>query len=316
MLVGVWFNWPAGPHWSPIAAGIREELARHDYHCVMETGGLETGDERRGIESLFRKNLDGFIIAPSSNRDEEHDLLAELIERRRPLVLVDRRPSMKCQVDLVATHRELGAREITEHLISLGHRRIAHFGIESISGGPDERLTGYQKAMARNRLPVDAGWLKVHRRLSSEKTGASPGDPQSSVFVTAAGTRVNYDDCARSVAELLSLPVERRPTAVFAINDDVARVFISLAQQRGLRVPGDVSVAGFGDAHDKQIEEQRLDLTTYVQPTYSIGEQAASLLLSRIENPRDATVTVLLQGKLVLGASTAPPKSEGNGPEA
>src|SRR4029078_4833898 len=120
MLVGVWFNWPSGPLFGPIAEGIRGELQRWAYHAFFETGGLETGAEYRGIESLTQKALDGFIVSPATHLDEEHGPLIELLERDVPLVLVDR-PLPGYDPDLVCTNSEVGGEEIVSHLIGLGH---------------------------------------------------------------------------------------------------------------------------------------------------------------------------------------------------
>jgi len=108
MLVGVWFNWPTGPLWGPVADGIREELDQWGYHAVFESGGFSLCDERRGIRSLLRKGLDGFIVAPSPEPNATHQPLGEMIDRGLPIVLVDM-PVAGHQADLVCTNHELGA---------------------------------------------------------------------------------------------------------------------------------------------------------------------------------------------------------------
>jgi DNA-binding LacI/PurR family transcriptional regulator len=305
MLAGVWFTWPSGSYWSPIAKGIRDELARWQYHCVIEVGGTDTGDERQGIEALMRKGLDGFIVAPSLNPADDHRPLQDLIERNVPLVLVDLN-NFGYRTDYVATHRELGAEEVVRHLVGLGHRRIAYFGIEGVSG-PDGREQGYRQTMSMYRLPVNPIWVHVHKRLSREEAQSRPTE---NVVLTGAGSRICLEGCRKSVDMMLSGPPEQRPTAVFAVNDVMADVFVKLAGQRGLEVPRDISVAGFADASRRDTGATSW-LTSYVQPTYTIGREAARLLIRRIEDPLAGTCTVLLQGVLVQGASTAPPPAIG-----
>ncbi len=300
MLAGVWFNWPTGPFWSPIAKGIRDELARWGYHCVIEVGGVESGDERQGIEALTRKGLDGFIVAPSLEPADDHGPVQDLLERRVPLVLVDR-PVFGYRTDCVSTHRELGAEEVVRHLVGLGHRRIGYFGIEG-ELGVDEREQGYRQTMAMCRLPVDAAWVKQQVRLASEEAKRSPGE----MVVTGAGSRILLDGCRRAVSEMLSLPPERRPTAIFAINDVMADVFVRLVREHGLDVPRDMSVAGFADANRSQPDSYAW-LTSYAQPTYKIGREAARLLMKRIQDPASSTTWVLLQGELMPAGSTGPP---------
>ena len=98
--------------------------------------------------------------------------------------------------------------------------------------------------------------------------------------------------------KLLDLPRDRRPTAVFAINDTMAEAFVQLVREKGLDVPRDISVAGFSDANEEQSSTSSW-LTSYAQPTYSIGKQAARLLMKRIEDPLGGNVVILLQGELM-----------------
>ncbi|MBE7560602.1 GntR family transcriptional regulator [bacterium] len=300
-LTGVWFNWLGGPHWGPMIEGIRDEMAHARYHCVFEVGGLNAGDEDRGIASLVRKDLDGFIVAPSSNPDDDHAPLIELIERRVPLVLIERAlPGY--DVDLVTTYHELGAEECVSFLFEMGHRRIAYFGIEGLRAR-DGRLVGYTTAMARHDLRFDPEWIKVHPRVT---LSGAPNLDEEQWITTVAGTRVERSLCRRSVRELISLPAERRPTAVFAINTTLAEFLIEELSQHGLRVPEDLSVVAFGEAGHPERHEPESQLTTYAQPNYALGQQAARLLIQRMDAPAEPRRTVLLQGRLHVGASTRP----------
>jgi GntR family transcriptional regulator, arabinose operon transcriptional repressor len=283
MLVGVWFNRPRGPLFGPISDGIHEELGHWEYHAVFELGGTEVGDENRGIDNLVHKGLDGFLIAPSENPEDTHEPLIELIRRKLPLVFVDRLlPG--CEADVVCTHGRLGAEEIVTHLIELGHRRIGFIGPPGLSTIED-RLRGYRDTMQRHGLPVDPAWIEV-------------------------ADHVGRDTGRQATRSILSLPAEHRPTALFGANDWVAVTIAVVARDRGLRVPEDLSVAGFDDAHVHIGSGDREWLTTYAQPLYQIGRQAAELLVRRIEDPGRRAVQVLLKGELVKRASTAPPAEE------
>ncbi|MEP0843854.1 MAG: GntR family transcriptional regulator [Phycisphaerae bacterium] len=277
MLVGVWVNWPSGPLYGPILDGIRGELALWGYHVVVE-GSLEAGSEHRGVLSLIRKGMDGFIVSPSSDPSDSHAPIGEILERRIPLVLIDKRlPG--CETDLVATNSRLGAEDLVSHLVELGHRRIGFIGTANVST-VEERLQGYRVTLLRNRLPVQPEWIKV----SSEV----------------------YADYGRQAArELLSLPLGQRPTAIFGANDPIAETAADVARGLGLRVPEDVSVVGF-DSAGFGLEESDW-LTTYAQPKYRIGQQAAALLMRRLHNPTPGIETVLLEGELIRRSSTAPP---------
>jgi len=277
MLVGVWFNWPSGPLYEPMAQGIRDELAQWDYHAVFE-GGMEAGAERRGVDSLVRKALDGFIVSPSSDPEEPHEPVSRVLDRKLPLVLVDKRiPG--CPADLVCTNGQIGAECLVSHLIELGHRRIGFVGTAGVSTVED-RLHGYRLTMYRHGLPVDPSWIEVDEEV--------------------------YRDYGRNAARrMLARAAASRPTAVFGANDPIGETIAEVARKQGMEVPRDLSVVGFDDAGFDS--RQPAWMTTYAQPKYRIGQHAAQLLVRRIQDPRRHTETVLLEGKFVRRGSTARP---------
>ncbi len=280
MLVGMWFNRPSSSLYGPMVAGVRDELAYWDYHAVIE-GGTETGDERRGIISLVRKGLDGFIVSPSSDPTDPHDPLVEIIRRGLPLVLVDKRLD-SYQADHVSTNNPLGAEALVKHLLALGHRRVGFIGTKGVSTVED-RLRGYEATLRRAGISIPPEWVEV--------------------------TEDVYRDYGRAAAlRMLSHPVAQRPTAIFGANDPVAETVAEAAREKGLDVPSELSVVGFDDAGFDP--EKAPWLTTYSQPTYGIGQQAVRLLMARLQKPARQTETVLLEGRLVQRASTAPPRPE------
>ncbi|HON67036.1 MAG TPA: GntR family transcriptional regulator [Phycisphaerae bacterium] len=286
MLVGVWFNRPAGPLYGPMVAGIRDELACWNYHAVFE-GGSKTGDERTGINSLVRKGLDGFIVSPSSDPGDPHDPIIEMVRRGLPLVLVDKRLG-KYQTDHVCTNNQMGVEALVRHLLDLGHRRIGFIGNGGVSS-VEERAQAFHLTMRRAGLTVEPEWIEVNQDVFHD-------------YGRAAGGR------------MLSLPPHRRPTAIFGASDPVAESVAQVACEQGLHVPRDLSVVGFDDASFDSDETPWL--TTYAQPTYCIGQQAARLLMARLQDPSRQTETILLEGKLIVRSSTAAPPSESGTAEA
>jgi len=302
MLVGAWSSWLAGPFFAPIAEGIREGLSEHGYHVVLEGGGFGINDEQRGLKRLMNKGMDGLMICPSSERpDDCHQVLSDLIKKRVAVLSIDL-PTPGHECDLVATNNRLGARKVVNHLIELGHQRIAFIGAGGISTIED-RLRGCRRMMRIRGLEVDPVWMQCNESVS--------------------------DDAGQQALEtLLSLPPHRRPTAVFAATDWVAMNILRLCREGGVRVPEDLSVAGFdgidarlpADAPPWVIQQSPfaslsqansdavngVQLTTYVQPLHDIGQQAAELLIRRIKEPRRPIVHVLLAGTLLEGTTTAP----------
>lgn len=281
LLVGVWFNWPSGPLYGPMAEGIRDELTHHDYHAVFE-GGMTTGAQSRGIETLIRKGLDGYIVSPSSNPRDPHEPIIEMLKQDVPVVLVDKQVS-RCESDLVTSNGRLGAEMLVSHLIELGHRRIGFIGTSGVSTVVD-RLQGYRLAMQRHGLEPDSDWIEVNELVFED-----------------------YGE--RGARRLLRQPPGARPTAIFGANDPIAETVARVARDSGLQVPAELSVVGFDDAGFGS--EQPAWLTTYSQPKYRMGQQAAEMLMRRIRERATRRETVLLEGELILRESTAPPPSGG-----
>jgi DNA-binding LacI/PurR family transcriptional regulator len=180
-------------------------------------------------------------------------------------------------ISSVGIDDEAGARAAVNHLVNLGHERIALIG-----GGPSEplhftvpheRLAGYRGAMADAGLPV------------------LPGYEADGQFTFVGGEA--------AMAGLLGLPTA--PTAVFAESDEMAVGAMRAVRQAGLAVPDDVSIVGFDDHEVAAM----LDLTTVAQPAQDQGRIAAQLLLDRIAGGADEQRRV--PTRLVLRASTCPP---------
>jgi LacI family transcriptional regulator len=181
-------------------------------------------------------------------------------------------------VAAVSASNASGARAAVQHLLSLGHRRIA--ALTGIPGwlASSERFNGYHSAHAA------AGVL---------------ADP---VLVVEADYSTEGGEAA--AAKLLDLPDP--PTAVFAFNDNMAVAVLREARRRGLRVPEDLSVVGFDDSQQAGIVTP--ELTSVRQPLAEMGRMAVSLLLRLLENQRVEGLNVELQTRLVVRDSTAPPR--------
>ncbi len=199
-----------------IVSAVAEALEPHGLHVILNAGTaaqqtrvLPTLPERRDVAGAV------LILPPEPGAD-----LTRLRDRGFPFVLVDPRISPPKDVAAVSAAHFAGARALTAHLIELGHRRIG------IIGGPrdwlasDNRFHGYLAPLA------DAGVL---------------AGPELTRFVAEPTTELGY----RAAADLLDLP--ERPTALLAFNDKMAVGALRAATERGLKVPYDLSVAGFDD---------------------------------------------------------------------
>jgi LacI family transcriptional regulator len=228
------------------------------------------------LDRLMHGTTDGAILLlPSESSDE----LKALQQRGYPFVVVDPRTQLDEGIPVVSAAHASGAKAATQHLLSLGHRRIA-----AITGPHDwmaseERLNGY------------------HAALAAAGIGPAPALVRESDFEIEAGYA--------AACKLLDLP--ERPTAIFAFNDNVAVGTLRAAHERGVRVPDDLSVVGFDDSEQAPIVTPAL--TTVRQPLAEMGRMAVSLLSRLLDSQRLEALRVELATKLVIRDSTAPPRA-------
>jgi LacI family transcriptional regulator len=194
------------------------------------------------------------------------------------VVIVNRRISCT-DVDLVLTDNALGGRLATQHLIELGHRRIACItGPSDITPG-SERVVGYRQALQEANILFDE------------------------TLTSKANYRFNGGfDAARKL-----LSSKNPPTAIFACNDLMAVGAIRAAHELGYSVPSDLSVVGYDDVNLASFTTP--PLTTILQPKYDIGVMAATMLLERMRNSALPERKRVPEIKLLVRRSTAPPRT-------
>lgn len=219
--------------------------------------------------------VDGFIVCGL-----EHDRgeVAELERRGVPFVLVD--SSRYDNVPSVDVDDESGAYEVMQHVLQLGHRRIA---VLSIDPGPERAERGYRGPLARRRAGVERALAEV---------GMSVADVS---LVEVSCTRM---EGYRATRAMMAGP---RPTAVVATSDILAFGAVDALHEMGLDVPGDVSVAGFDDLVESAWLRPRL--TTVRQAITTKGRSAADFLISAIRG-EDQHPHQLLNTALIVRDST------------
>lgn len=210
----------------------------------------------------------------------ESDIISTLLDARMPVVLVnDVRDDPRLSyvdVDNVAAFRSA-----VEHLIGLGHRRIALLSDwEHLTYVPARR-DGYRRALGAAGIPFDERLVVVNGSL---------------------------DEMTGHFAAVMSLPPGERPTAVAAMGDGSAIGAIAALRRLGWRVPEDVSVTGFND--DGTAEREHVALTTVRQPYRLIGETAVDLLLEQIEDIDRRGRRVIVPTDIVTRGTTAAPPSQ------
>lgn len=217
------------------------------------------------------REVDGVLVM---GMPEVEETAALLEEDGMPLVILGRHVKRATASYVTADHQD-GARQATQHLIELGHRRIAYTDSYYLTQLNVERRAGYQKALE------DAGLPLREELIVPIGSGSSAGDP---VF-----------------EQMLDLT--EPPTAVFAIHDGAAISVLKAATERGLQVPGDLAIAGFDDIYSTLMTEP--PLTTVHQPLTQIGKLAAEALLERVDDRSLPPVRTTLPVHLVVRQSTA-----------
>ncbi|MGI6879288.1 LacI family DNA-binding transcriptional regulator [Microbacterium sp. gxy059] len=260
-----------------VLAGAQERLVHAGYDVTLYNLAGH-GDERRQVFDTFllRRRVDAAIAVSLELSDDE---ISRLHDLGKPLVGVG---GPIAGVPTLAIDDVSAARLATDHLLGLGHTRIAHIGGDEDSDLdfhlPPKRRRGYEDAL------VAAG---------------VPGDPS---LVAAADFTIpgGY----RAAKQLLGAPAARRPTAILAASDEMAFGAILAARDLGLSVPGDLSVVGVDD-HDLA---EFFGLTTIAQHPRRQGALAAGSLLAQLEPDAYEPVDPLLPFELVVRSSTARPR--------
>jgi DNA-binding LacI/PurR family transcriptional regulator len=269
-IIGVVLSDLHNPYFVEIVDGIEEAAIGAHYRALFNTGSRLAGQESVAVETLLQLRTDGLILAGTVLRAREIQAAA----RTAPLVMVAR-PSRWATVDSVTNDDRAGAELAVDHLVGLGHRRIAH--IDGGQGaGAASRRNGYAEAMRRHGL--------------SSMARIAPG-----MFTEEGG--------AEGVDRLLQSG--SAPTAIFASNDLAAVGALYALERHGLGVPADVSLVGYDNTSLAAIGH--VNLTTLDQPRRQMGATAVQLLVERLDQRRSRARHIVIQPHLVVRGTTAAP---------
>jgi LacI family transcriptional regulator len=258
------------PFSTELLKGAANAIRSTGFELVVYSAGGRTSDhvgwERRYLSRLSGTLIDGAVLVTPTVIDVRYGA---------PVVAVDPHTGPS-DLPTVDSDNLRGARLATEHLLGLGHRRIA-----MLTGRPDLqsaqlREQGYRLALVAAGVPIDEDLVQV---------GA---------YVPTVSA-----DAAR---RLLGTP--DRPTAVFAANDLSAIATIEVAAELGLRVPEDLSVVGFDNIPDSALSTP--SLTTVNQPIHEMGRRAVNLLIDLIRGESIESTHITLATSLVVRQSTRP----------
>jgi LacI family transcriptional regulator len=258
------------PVFAPILGGITEVLSAEGYAPIVADAGNRSSQQICFVERLLSQRVDGLILATVSQDDE---LVGFCIRRGVPVILVNRSEA-RDRVSSVVSDDEMGMRLAVDHLVDIGHRRIAHIaGPLSTSTGALRR-DGFERAMARHGL-----------------TG---------VVREAAG--YTREGGAFAAAYLVGGP--HQVTAIVAANDLLAIGALDALKERHLRCPEDVSLVGHNDM--PLVDVVSPPLTTVRIEHREMGRIAARMLIEMLQSRSAEIRHVVLPPELVVRKSTQP----------
>ncbi len=240
------------PFWTTVARGVEDTAAENDYRTILCNTDENSAKETNYLNLLVERRVDGVIIAPATPEKQRLALLKKL---KVPCVLIDRRVK-GFRADSVYGDSRTGARLLIDHLIDLGHRRIALINGPSTISTAQDRADGYRASLEAHGVAVD-------------KSLIFQGD-----FKQDSGYRLVKQ----------ALACEPRPTAIFAANNFIALGVLQALQEVGLRVPEDFALVCVDDV--PYLSEIDPFLTVAAQPAYVMGESAARLLVDRLATKR------------------------------
>ncbi len=259
----------SNPFFPAIVRGI-EDVANQAGLAVLLCNTYEDLSKERNYLALLQKRMvDGLIFA-TVGANTEH--LRMLRRQRMPAVLIARAPG-GVDMDAVLVDNRRGEREAVEHLLRLGHRRIAFIGGPAILPVAGERLAGYRDALGAAGIRFDPA------------------------LVFDGGFRP--EGGAAAVEALLRRRVKF--TAIVAANDLMATGAMEYLHRRGRRLPGDVAVVGFDDITFASLVEP--PLTTVAQPKYQMGRLAMERLLELLNGGASRPRRLVLEPRLVVRKS-------------
>jgi LacI family transcriptional regulator len=241
----------SSPFYSEMIKGISETLEINGLNVFLSGSNDDINKETKLIIDMLALWVDGLIIVPVYEREKDTGILNKV---KIPVVLVNRE-IRGVNRDIVIFNNFKGAYDATDYLIKKNHKKIIILSGPKYSRSFEDRVMGFKEAMEENGLFNDSF---VFSCQYSEKSG--------------------YEAMGQALGSIKNID------AVFASSDLIALGAIAAIRERGLEIPGDISIVGFGDIYlSKYLNPP---LTTIKRPFYNTGKTAVSLLLDRISVQR------------------------------
>jgi LacI family transcriptional regulator len=263
--IGIIVDDISSPFAPPIVRGIQDYLKDFDYLSLIVNSDWDPQLEQEAITTLVSRPVDGLVFVEYSHFAKNQ----ALEQSHKPYIFVHRLFGLSIN-NSVVPDEDYGAALAVNHLLGLGHRRIAYIN------GPE----GWHSARRR--------WISYQNELVSHGLTVEPALVQPGDWELEGGYQ--------AAKNLLSL--SELPTAIFAANDLMALGAIYAIQDAGLKVPADIAVVGYDNRNFSRICRPRI--TTVSMPVYEMGQKAAELLVKQILAGRVEVDEIKVQGRLFV----------------
>ena len=281
-VVGMIISDLTNPFFSELAVGIEDRLFKLGFTPILANTNNDLARQNQVLRSMMENGAAGVVLSPARGTEAAH---LNILPASLPTVVTMRRIE-GCEMPYVGQDNRNGARKGVEHLISLGHRRIAFFGGDRAITTQQERYRGYCDALTGAGLPVR----------------------EDLVFET----EVSKDGGSSAMTRALDHP--EGPTAASCFNDIIAIGAVRALAMRGLLAGRDFSIVGFDDLDEAK--DNYPPLTTIDAGTLSLGARAAETLIGVINQTPGMNLSVTGTSKLIVRASCGARQREDKDTEA
>ena len=264
-----------------VISGMEDAASRLGYNLIISQSLEKSSKEIVNAQTMFNKRVDGLLVSLAFDT-ENMDHFAPFFAKRIPIVFFDRVYEHPESSSIVIDNHK-AAYDITKHLLEQGCSRIMYLCGNVLRNVYIERLDGYKQA------------LKEYKLAFSEK-----------LIYTSSLTE---SDGYNAAEHILKMKRKDRPDAVFAANDTAAVYCMIKLKAAGIKIPDDIAFAGFNNDPISKVVEP--NLTTINYSGYTIGETAASNLISHLKgiNNINVTNTIILRADLIIRESSLKKKT-------
>ncbi|EII3000311.1 substrate-binding domain-containing protein [Vibrio cholerae] len=265
--IGMLVTTSTNPFFGEVVKGVERSCYHQGYNLILCNTEGDNQRMKASINTLLQKRVDGLLLMCSTLEGERLDVFDRYPDI--PIVVMDWGPILFAS-DKIQDNSLQGGYMAAKHLIECGHKEIGCITGPLIRHQAQMRYEGYKRALAEAGIAINPDWI-VESDFECE------GGYQAFEKLYQRG---------------------KLPSALFVSNDMMAMGVIQAANQRGLRIPDDLSLIGYDDVHIAKFMTPAL--TTIHQPKYRLGKAAVDTLLYRLENPDTTAQVVQLEPTLVV----------------